>query len=42
MRVLPDISVLKAKRDAAQEAQARAELETEIGRFRDLEQPNGL
>ena len=42
MRVIPDISVLKAKRDAAQEAQARAELETEIGRFRDLEQPNGL
>lgn len=42
MRVLPDIAVLKAKRDAAQEAQARADLETEIGRFRDLEQPNGL
>ena len=42
MRVLPDIGVLKAKRDAAQEAQARADLETEIGRFRDLEQPNGL
>lgn len=42
MRVLPDIGVLKAKRDAALEAQARADLETEIGRFRDLEQPNGL
>lgn len=42
MRVLPDIGVLKAKQAAALEIQARAELETEIGRFRDLEQPNGL
>lgn len=42
MRVLPDIGDLRAKRDADRAAQARMDLEAEIGRFRELERESGL